>query len=531
MTSVEERAAPEDGRTRRSLGHSTLLFSLATGISRILGLVREIIAAKILGIGPIANALEVANTIPNVIRSFVADAALGAALVPVFTELLERGERKRAWRVASTVLTLSTIFLAFLTLAFELTASSIVSAFTVQSQVADATTYARILFPIVILLGASGIVNSVLNAFDEFFTPAIAPVFWNLVIFAFLVVALFNSDQETQALLYALGIVVGTVVQFATPLPSLRQRGGHLGISFAIGDPAVKRVFVLMAPITLGLGLINVNVLIDSFFAKHTSDPASGVAAIARAFRVYMLPQGMFSVAVASVLFPSLARAVARSDMDEFRAHLASGTRQILALLVPSSVFCGALAVPIIRLLYAHGAFTEGDVPIVAGCLAAFSLGLAANGVVLLLTRSFFSLQAPWLPTAVALGDLALNGALDFALYRVGLWGIPLATAIANTVQVVVLWYLLRREVGSLRTRWVLDGLLRTVLASIVVGWITYGVWYELDSILGRTTFEQLLSMLAAAIVGGVLYLRTARAVGLPEAAAVLSVIRRRVSA
>ncbi len=529
MTTAEEPIRPDVGRSRRSLGLSTLLFSLATGVSRILGLVREIIAAKILGIGPIANALEVANTIPNVIRSFVADAALGAALVPVFTELLERGERKRAWRVASTVLTLSTIFLSLLTLAFELTARTIVSAFTVGAQVDDATTYARILFPIVILLGASGIVNSVLNAFDEFFTPAIAPVFWNLVIFGFLVVALFDSDQETQALLYALGIVVGTVVQFVTPLPSLRARGGRLGVAFAFGDPAVQRVFALMAPITLGLGLINVNVLVDSLFAKHTSEPESGVAAIARAFRIYMLPQGVFSVAVASVLFPTLARAVARGDLDEFRALFATGTRQILALLIPSSVFCGVLAVPIVRLLYAHGAFSEADVPIVAACLAAFSFGLAANGVALLLTRSFFSLQAPWLPTAVALGNLALNAALDVALYRVGLWGIPLATAIANTVQVVVLWTLLRRKVGSLDTGRVVDGLLRTLLASIVVGWITYGAWYEADRLLGRTTLEQLGSMLIAVAIGAVLYLRAARAVGLPEAAGALAAIGDRL--
>jgi putative peptidoglycan lipid II flippase len=529
MTTAEEPIRPDDGRSRRSLGLSTLLFSLATGVSRVLGLVREIIVAKILGIGPIANALEVANTIPNVIRSFVADAALGAALVPVFTELLERGERKRAWRVASTVLTLATIFLSLLTLAFELFARSIVSVFTVQEQVGDATTYARILFPIVILLGASGIVNSVLNAFDEFFTPAVAPVFWNLVIFGFLVVALLDSDQETQALLYALGIVVGTLVQFTTPLPSLRHRGGRLGVAFAIGDPAVQRVFILMAPITLGLGLINVNVLIDSLFAKHTSDPASGVAAIGRAFRVYMLPQGMFSVAVASVLFPSLARAVGKGDMTEFRTRFAAGTRQILALLIPSSVFCGALAVPIVRLLYAHGAFREQDVPLVAGCLAAFSLGLAANGVVLLLTRSFFSLQAPWLPTAVAVGNLVLNAGLDAVLYRLGLWGIPLATAIANTVQVVVLWVLLRREVGSLDTVRVLDGLLRTLLASIVVGWVTYGAWYEADRLLGRTTAAQLVSMLVAVVVGGVLYLRAAKAIGLTEASAALAAIGERL--
>ena len=129
-----------------------------------------------------------------------------------------------------------------------------------------------------------------------------------------------------------------------------------------------------------------------------------------------MLPQGMFSVAVATVLFPALARLAARGDLDGFRATVSIGLRQIGFLLIPASVVSAVLAEPIVRLVYERGKFTSADVTVVAGCLAAFSLGLVFNGWMLMLTRGFYGLQANWLPTGIAIGTLALNAVLDAVL-------------------------------------------------------------------------------------------------------------------
>src|SRR5439155_6119097 len=136
------------------------------------------------------------------------------------------------------------------------------------------------------------------------------------------------------------------------------------------------------------------------------------------AFRIYMLPQGMFSVAVATVLFPARSRAAARGDMDTFRRTVSTGLRQIGFLLIPASVAAAVLAEPIVRLLYQRGEFTAHQTPVVAAALAAFSAGLTFNGVMLMLNRAFFSLQSPWTPTAVALANLVLNGLLDAVFYR-----------------------------------------------------------------------------------------------------------------
>jgi putative peptidoglycan lipid II flippase len=195
---------------------------------------------------------------------------------------------------------------------------------------------------------------------------------------------------------------------------------------------------------------------------------------------------------------------------------------------VPASVTCAVLAEPIVRLLYQRGAFTAEQTPGVADALAAFSLGLAANGVILLLNRSFFSLQRPWLPTVVALANLAVNTALLAALYRTG-WGIPLATSLANVVQLTLLWILLRRRVGPLHLRAVLDGLARTSVAAGALGAAAFALWWLLDEALGRSWPAQAVSLGSALAVGGAVYLGVSRLLRLDEAALVTGLLRRRM--
>ena len=392
----------EKRRPGRRLAWSAAIFSVATGISRVLGLIREMVAGYYFGSrGPI-NAFTVAFQIPNLIRVLVSDAALSGAFVPVFSELLEKGDRARAWRVASTLLWLLLLGLTAVTAVFILLAPVIMPPLT--SGYDDLTvTLSQILFPIVVLLGASGIIVGILNAYDEFAIPALTPVAWNLVIIAGLVIGVPRAETtDGELYVYAVSIVIGTVVQVLLPIPWLRGLDGRLRVALDWRDPAVWRVFKLMIPVTISLGLINLNAVIGTFVAAKYIDPTIAPNAIDKAFRIYMLPQGMFSVAVATVLFPALSRLSTRADWDGFRATVATGLRQIAFLLVPASVICAVLAEPIVRLVYQRGEFTPDQTPIVASALAAFSLGLAFNGAMLLMNRAFFSLQAPRIPTLVA---------------------------------------------------------------------------------------------------------------------------------
>ena len=194
-----------------------------------------------------------------------------------------------------------------------------------------------------------------------------------------------------------------------------------------------------MLPITIGLGLININAVVATFFAARFIDEDQGPSTINAAFRLYMLPQGMFSVAVATVLFPALARLATAATCRRSGAPSRAGCGRSRSCSCPPSVVAAVLAEPIVRLVYERGEFTPDQTPEVAAALAAFSVGLDFNGFMLMLIRAFFSLQQPWLPTWVALGNLALNAVLDAVLFRVGIWGLPLATSIVNIVGAVAL--------------------------------------------------------------------------------------------
>jgi putative peptidoglycan lipid II flippase len=521
--------APGAGHHRR-LASSTLIFSVATGLSRVLGLVREMVAAYYFGINGKINAFTVAFQIPNLMRALLADAALSGAFVPVFSDLLEKGDRKRAWRVASTIFWLVLLVLGGLTALFILIAPILIRPFGEPGGDFDlAVGLSRVLFPIVVLLGLSGVIVGILNTYDHFTVPALTPVFWNLAIIAGLALGVPRvSGEDAQLYVYAGAILVGTLIQLLLPVPWLRGLDGRLQLVLDWRDPAVRRFFTLMLPVTLTLGLINVNAVIDTLFASRLLDPDLAPAAINAAFRLYMLPQGMFSVAVATVLFPALARLAARNDLDGFRATVSTGLRQIAFLLIPASIVSAVLAEPIVRLVYERGAFTEADVTIVAGCLAAFSLGLVFNGWMLMLTRGFYGLQSNWIPTLVAVGTLGLNAVLDVALYRVGIWGIPLSTSLVNIVGAGLLVFFLRRRVGGVDLARVTSAIVRVTVASVALGAVAFGVWYALDRALGRSVGAQIVSLGVALALGCAVYLVSCRLLRVRELDVLREVVSRR---
>jgi len=386
----------------------------------------------------------------------------------------------------------------------------------------------RVLFPIVALLGVSGIVVGILNSYDHFTVPALSPVFWNLAIILGLALGVPHVSGESGKLyVYAAAILIATLVQVFLPMPWLRGRDGRLQLVLDWRDPAVARVFKLMLPVTLGLGLINVNAVIDTLFASRFIDKTLAPTAIQKAFLVYMLPQGMFSVAVATVLFPSLARFSTRGDMDGFRRTVSMGLRQIAFLLIPAAVFSAVLAEPIIRILFQRGAWQPAQTPVVAGALAAFSAGLVFNGAMLMLNRAFFSLQSNWIPTIVALGNLALNAVLDAVFYRFGTWGIPLSTAVCNVAGTAALLILLRKAIGRIDGGEILASTIKIVGASAVVAVVAFGVWDPLDTALGRSFGGQLVSVGLAWVASVAAYAIACRALSVREMQALLSLRTR----
>jgi putative peptidoglycan lipid II flippase len=519
---AEGEAAPPPTTSGRAVARNTAIFSIATGLSRIAGLVREIVASSYFATSGAFSAFTIAFQVPNVLRSLFADAALSAAFVPVFTELLEQGRRKDAFRLASTLFFLILTVLGAIMAVFVVAAPVVMPLFTgdtFSAQLDQLTVgLSRVLFPVVVLLGLNGLLVGILNAYDHFTIPALSPLVWNLVIVACLIASnqILSGDEQLYG--YAVGILAGTAVQFAMALPQLSRLGFRLQVSFHFRDPRVRQVLLLMLPVTIGLGLINFNLLINSTLGSLVSDQAA--RAIDAAFRIYMLPQGMFSVAIATVLFPALSRLAARKDLDGLRALTANGMRQVFLLLLPAAAATLALATPITRLIYQHGAFGPGSTELVSSALFWFSFSLPFSGVNLLLTRTFFSLQRPWITTGIAALNLGVNVAVSVALYKpFGIPGIVVGTAASSAAMTFAQMHYLRRELhGRLEGRRTAADVAKMLVASALLAAVSYGTWKVLDEALGRGLLGQIVSVGGGLTLGAVAYGLTVHLMRIPEA-------------
>jgi putative peptidoglycan lipid II flippase len=376
----------------------------------------------------------------------------------------------------------------------------------------------QVLFPVVLIIGLNGLLVGILQSHDHFSIPAIAPAVWNLVILVLLVVLRPHFHGNDQLYAYAIAILVATVVQLLMAAGALGRIDFRLQFSIDWHDPRVRQVFALMLPVTIGLGIVNLDQLINSVFGTLVSKEAP--RAIDNAFRIYMLPQGMFSVAVATVLFPTLSRMAARRDAGEMRRAVGNGMRQINLLLIPAAAFMIVLATPIVRLVFERGQFNSQSTHLVSIALFWFAFSLPFGGLNLLLTRTFFAVQRPWIPTRLAAMNMIVDIVVSIGLYKpFGIAGLIIGTVAANAIMTAL-------QIRHLRIGF--DGYLegaqttmitaRIAVAAALLAGVSWGVWRLLDGLLGASLPAQLVSVGGAAGVGLFVYVRAVLAMRVPEA-------------
>ncbi len=542
---------------RRRLALAAAFLVVATAGSRVLGLVREIIMASYVGLGTDMGVYTVANKVPSLVRTLLADTALSAAFIPVFSGLLEKERRRDAWQVAFTVTLLATVVLGVVTLLGMVFAPQVVRVIAPGKDFQDAQIVAqtvslmRIMFPTVVILGIAGIFMGILNSYNHFALPAIAPIAWNLVIIG--VVIALTSGYGVKAL--AWGTLAGTVVELIIQVPAVWRRrwkarfegetgGAAAGAAAAapgpspwrlsLRSPEVRRVAILLGPVVLSLGVINFNAFIDTIFATliHTDPEGAAPGWIERAFRLFQLPQGVFAVAIGTVLFPALSRHATAKRMVEFREDLSTGLRQIFFVTLPFAALFAVLSVPTVRLIYEYGKVRGDEVAIsgVGQALLFFSIGMAFVSVNTLLNRAFYSIQKPSLPLVMGVVNLALNVGLDALLYKpLGVGGITLSTSIVSVVNFFGLILLLGPRIGGVDARRVAWSALRAIIALIPLAGVAYGVWYALEGSLGHASWwARLISVGAAYIAGALVYCLMAWAMKMPELTDLAGIIRRR---
>lgn len=500
---------------------NTAIFAAATALSRVAGLVRESIAAAYFGTTPAASAFTVASQIPNLMTNLFAQAALSAAFVPVFTELLQEGRKREAFRLATTLFWIVMLVLGTIT-ALGIVLAGLVfpllGGHNFDGHVAGVLT--QIMLPVVLFLGLAGVLTGILQSYDEFSLPALAPVVWNAVILVGLVL-LHNRFGKEGVYGYAIAWLVATIVQTLLIASALRRIDYRLSFQIDWHDPRIRQVLTLMLPVTIGLGIVNLDALINSTMGAlvHTPEPGAGPRAIQLAFLIYMLPQGVFSVAVSTVLFPTLSRQAARRAPAEMRHTLGNGMRQINLLLIPSAAGMLALARPITRLVFMRGSFDLVSLDLTSKALFWFSFSLPFAGLNLLMTRTFFALKRPWIPTRLAFINMTVDIVVSVGLYKpFGIAGLVIGTACANIVMVFLQLRRLRIGFnGRLDLAQTLMITARILVVSIVTAIVARLVWELLNAVFGLSIFGQIISVGGAIAAGGAFYVWAISHMRIPE--------------
>jgi putative peptidoglycan lipid II flippase len=334
----------------RQLLRSASVISAATILSRIFGYVRDYRVAFLLGAGTANDAYTIAYRIPNLLRRLVGEGAVSAAFIPLFSRYLAEEKRKEAWEFANAMLTLATVFLAALTILGIIFSPLIVNLFAsgfsgTPGKMELTSTLNRIMFPYIFLISLSALTMGVLNSLQQFAAPAFAPVLLNLAVIVFSFLGGYFGDI-TYAL--AAGVVAGGVLQLAVQIPPLLKSGWRVRLKLDLSHPGVRRVTKLLGPVMFGVGIVQVNMLVDSQFASYLEE--GSVTSIYIADRVMELVLGSYAVAVSTVILPLLSRQAVERRLDEMKATLNFATRVILFITIPSTVGDHRSAVSIRRL-------------------------------------------------------------------------------------------------------------------------------------------------------------------------------------
>jgi putative peptidoglycan lipid II flippase len=443
-----------------------------TLLSRILGLVRDIVVARFFGAGMAADAFFVAFRIPNLLRRLFAEGSLTIAFIPVFTEYLTQKSKKDAFELARAVLTLLSLTLVVVTLLGILLAPWIVRlqayGFGGSGPKYDLTVMlTRITFPYIFLVSIVAFFMGVLNSLRHFAAPAAAPIFLNVGI---ILSTLWLSPLFSQPIIgVAIGVILGGVLQLVLQLPWIIQKGVSLMPRWMPRHPAVRRIGLLMVPAIYGSAIYQLNQFIGTLLASFL--PQGSVSWLYYADRLMEFPLGVFAIAISTAALPSLSKQAAEKDVHEFSETLSHAVRLTFFITIPAMAGLIVLGKPIIQVFFQRGAFDHLSTVMTDRALFCYALGLWAFSGNRVLVSSFYAFQDTKTPVRIA--TMALLANVGFSLILMGPLkhaGLALATSLASTAQFFLLIFTLRRTPGLLQLKGITTSGLKSLLCATVMG-------------------------------------------------------------
>lgn len=507
----------KDSSASEHIVRSASIVSGAVLLSRISGLVREILMARLFGAGQAYDAFLLGFRIPNLTRDLFAEGALSAAFVPTFTEYLGTRPRKEAAALANVVATAIICFVGAVCLLGIVFSPSLVGLLApgfaqTPGKFELAVRMTSIMFPFLLLVALAAQAMGVLNACNQFGVPALASSFFNIgsVVFGLLLGFWIGPWLGISAIEgMAWGVVAGGALQLFWQAPALYRAGFPLRPSLDWRHPGLHQVLRLMGPAILGNAAVQVNVMVNTNFASRIEDSLRGpdgpVSWLGYAFRFFQLPLGLFGVAIASATLPSISRSLAGGNLDEFRRTLSRSLGVVFLLTAPSSIGLLVLGRAMIAAIFEGGKFDRYDTQQTALALSCYAVGLAGYSAVKVLNPAFYALKDSRTPMLVSLASIAINyGAVSLLLRytRLGHAGLALSTSAVALFSFVALLWILRRKAGGVYGRELAASLGKVALASLAMGALVGALSGAVEQWLGQGRLASAVNLAVSIPVG-----------------------------
>ncbi len=433
-------------KTVTSIAGAAGIIGAGNIVSRLLGLIRELVIADYFGASPFLSAFRVASQVPTMIFDLLIGGMLSSALVPVLSDYADT-RKKELWELASVLFSLAAVLLTALIVLLELGAPVVawlLGGGFEPEVLAMTTRLIRIVLPAVLVFGISGIAIGVLYSLQRFAYPAFGAAIYNLGLI--LSAVFFAAWLDVYAL--AVGIALGALLQFALLAPGLRD--GRFRFSLDFSHPGLRRILKLYLPIVLGLVVSQIGIAIDRNLASRTG--GESIAWMQYATNLVQFPLGLVAAAISLASLPSLARSDYAGDDAAYERTLGISLRMVLVLLIPATLGLFALARPVVALIFQHGEFGPHDTVQVANALRFYLIGLTFAGIDQLLIFAFYARKNTLTPALVGIAAVGIYLAVALILIRpLGMIGLVIANSCQLTGHALIMLFLLRKSLGRSR--------------------------------------------------------------------------------
>ncbi len=478
----------------------------ATLASRLLGYVRDMVIATFFGAGMVSDAFIAAFRIPNMLRRLLGEGSLSIAFVPVYTDCLNRRGRDEADRLAVSALRSLFIVLGLIVAVGIVLAPVLVRLLAYgfadePEKFALCVTLTRIMLPYAVFIGVVALSMGILNVLGHFAAPALAPCLLNLAMIGMVMLfAWISPSPVTRVVGLSVGVVLGGVLQVALQVPALMRKGVQLRRAAPLWHPAMKEVLLLMGPSVFGAAVYQINNLVGCLLGSLLAQ--GSISYLYYADRLVQFPLGVFAIAMATAVLPTLSRQAATGQTAALRDTFSHSLRLVFFITLPAMVGLIVLREPIVAILFQRGAFDGQTTRLTASALLYYGIGLWAFSAVRILTYTFYALRDTRTPVKVAFASIAGNMVLGVVLMQpMQHNGLALALSLASMLHLALLTAALRRKMGALGWRALARSAARSGTCALIMGG---AVWALSQSILPREAGAKL------ALLGGLLLCVTA---------------------